>query len=156
MVPTLSLGATYAIILAAASVFLYLASGGLGSMVVPCARPTGRLRVLAADDDDFDLEMMRRLIGRVLPNADAVYAAGWEEALQLTADDAYFDIALLDLNMPGCDGAELAAELRSRHAARLIVAVTGVTPREGQVEGFDQVVEKGGLELALGRLKLAV
>lgn len=56
------------------------------------------------------------------------------------ADQANFDVVLLDLGLPNMDGYEVARQLRQEHGPRLqIVAVTGYEKDTGRLEdsGFD-------------------
>jgi PAS domain S-box-containing protein len=61
-------------------------------------------------------------------------AASAAEALQWVAQDEPFDVAILDMQMPQMDGAQLAAELRRQHpaAALPIVLLTSLGRRENE------------------------
>ncbi len=84
------------------------------------------LRILAADDNAQNL----RLIGLMLEDQPhrLVFATDGEEAVAL-AGARSFDMALLDLRMPGLDGFEAAKAIRERERAEnrartVIIAVT--------------------------------
>jgi CheY-like chemotaxis protein len=81
-------------------------------------------RILVVDDNRDALEMLTRL----LQDADHVVcsAADGHAALR-SLDEFQPEIALLDIGLPGMDGYELAARLRSdpRCSATRLVAITG-------------------------------
>ena len=81
-------------------------------------------RILIVDDDAEVAAMLARALARHGFESDAVSSA--EEALAL-AESTAFDAALLDLVMPGRDGAELAAELRKKIPGLPIGLLTGYT-----------------------------
>jgi DNA-binding response OmpR family regulator len=81
-------------------------------------------RILVVDDDAEVGSMLARALARHGFQIDAVRSA--EEALARAAATAY-DAALVDLVMPGRDGADLAAELRRRMPGIPIGILTGYT-----------------------------
>jgi CheY-like chemotaxis protein len=68
-------------------------------------------RVLIVDDSKLARMAVGRTLSGLRPDWERVEATNAEEALAL-ARQGSFDLALLDFNMPGRDGLELAAELR--------------------------------------------
>jgi CheY-like chemotaxis protein len=71
-------------------------------------------KVLIVDDSRLARMSIGRLLGTLRPEWTRIEAANAVEAVsQLTQTNP--DIALLDFNMPGRDGLELAAELRALH-----------------------------------------
>ena len=81
-------------------------------------------RILVVDDDPEIVRMLARSLSRHGFQIDATYSA--EEALSRVENTAY-DAALVDLVMPGRDGADLAAELRRRFPGLPIGLLTGYT-----------------------------
>jgi len=67
-------------------------------------------RVLVVDDSKLARMAVAKALDAIRPEWTRVEAANADEALGLVKSDA-FDIAILDFNMPGRDGLELAAEL---------------------------------------------
>jgi CheY-like chemotaxis protein len=78
-------------------------------------------RILIVDDSKLARMAVAKVLGALRPDWTRVEATNAEEALAL-AQQSSFDIALLDFNMPGRDGLELAADLR-RLAPDMPVAV---------------------------------
>jgi DNA-binding response OmpR family regulator len=79
-------------------------------------------RILIVDDDRSIGTMLKRSLARHGFAVDATSSA--EEALTL-ADTTSYDAALVDLVMPGRDGASLADELRRRIPGIPIGLLTG-------------------------------
>jgi CheY-like chemotaxis protein len=80
-----------------------------------------RLRFLMVDNDPA----IRRLVGHVLKSLGVELTSlddGRQAVETATTDD--FDLVLLDMEFPECDGFEIARELRHRGFRRPIVAVT--------------------------------
>jgi signal transduction histidine kinase/DNA-binding response OmpR family regulator/HPt (histidine-containing phosphotransfer) domain-containing protein len=85
---------------------------GLAAPGVPPSHPGGLdgRRLLVVDDNPTNLRILRHQLSRA--GADCVTAGGAEEALEL-ARGTGFDAAVVDLHMPGTDGARLAERLRA-------------------------------------------
>lgn len=84
----------------------------------------GPLRVLCVDDNPDVADSTADLLRMVGFDARACY--GGPAALAL-ADQFSPDVCLIDLNMPGMDGDELAGRLRARGAPAALVAVTAMS-----------------------------
>jgi CheY-like chemotaxis protein len=80
--------------------------------------------VLVVDDDALVADMLRRALGRRGFRIEAVSSP--EEALALAAHTP-FQAALVDLVMPGLDGADLAGQLRGLIPGLPIAVLTGYT-----------------------------
>ncbi|MBI2923721.1 MAG: sigma-54-dependent Fis family transcriptional regulator [Planctomycetes bacterium] len=80
------------------------------------------LRVLLVDDD----ETFRRTVGGALGKRgfEVTLAAGGEQAVS-QAREREFDVALVDLKMPGMDGLELLGRLRREQPELEVVVLTG-------------------------------
>lgn len=94
------------------------------------------LRVLVVDDEDLARLRLRGLVDECpLPKASVVgEAANVSQALVWLATQQC-DVLLLDIQMPGRDGTELAAELRGQERSPAIVFVTAHA--EHAVKAFD-------------------
>lgn len=84
------------------------------------------MRILIADDEKLILDDMKRDVEELLPDATVDAANGPEEALTLAGKSEY-DVAILDIDMPGMDGISLARKLISAHPAINIIFATGYT-----------------------------
>lgn len=97
---------------------------------VPGARAEARsrefagLRVLVAEDNDFN----RDLVTRVLTSAGAAVtqAMTGDAALEL-ARSQDFDIVIMDLHLPGMDGAETARRLRALGPDKRLIPIIALT-----------------------------
>ena len=67
-------------------------------------------RILVVDDSKLARMAVAKALTTLHPDWSRVEAANADEALALAKSDA-FDMAILDFNMPGRDGLQLAAEL---------------------------------------------
>ncbi|OGV66483.1 MAG: hypothetical protein A3K19_23200 [Lentisphaerae bacterium RIFOXYB12_FULL_65_16] len=90
------------------------------------------LRVLVIDDDESILILLRVLLGH---EGYSVTTAGSSEAAAviLRSPDADFDIAMLDINMPGRSGLELLEDLHQAAPAMVKLVMTGDASTENAV-----------------------
>lgn len=80
-------------------------------------------KLLIVDDSKLARMSVAKGLKALYPDWVRVEAANADEALALSRDDA-FDIALLDFNMPGRDGLELAGDLRRAHPAMPVAIIS--------------------------------
>ena len=78
--------------------------------------------VLLVDDSKLARIVAARTLAAVQPEWGKLEAANAEAALAAVAS-SQVGVALIDFNMPGRDGLELAAELRARHPDMPIAVV---------------------------------
>jgi CheY-like chemotaxis protein len=83
------------------------------------------LRVLMAEDEPLAAEVIEE--GLVEAGFEVLAANDGQEAVDLAANGAGFDLLLTDLRMPRLDGMELIARLRAERPD-LPVVVTGFPP----------------------------
>lgn len=90
------------------------------------SRPTDRVRVLLAEDDEDFRRLSARWLRRAFPNGEVVEVGNGQHALEELRRTP-FSLAVIDLHMPGLDGIELTAAIRGvDHAHKLpILVVTG-------------------------------
>lgn len=79
--------------------------------------------VLIVDDSKLARIVAGKTINALQPEWHRVEAANADEAMALVAE-RQIDVALLDFNMPGKNGLELAGDLRSLHPTMPIALIT--------------------------------
>jgi len=132
--------------------------------VDPLERPElSGVRVLLVDDHPVNLELLARQLGR--HGCAVTTAAGGPAALELLRGPggAEFDLALLDLIMPGMDGLELLSAIKA-DAARgglSVLMLTALDDPEAVVHaiklGADDVVPKpASTRLLLARIEASL
>jgi CheY-like chemotaxis protein len=70
------------------------------------------LAVLYVEDNLSNMELMRRILS-ISPNIKLIPAVNGDEAISL-ATDHHPDVIILDINLPGMDGYEVAEILRNQ------------------------------------------
>ncbi len=92
-------------------------------------------RILIVEDEAAIREFEAINLKRV--GYDTVEAGSGEEALDIYDNDAIgFDIALLDISMPGMDGFQLCKELRRRSVNLGIIMLTARTQEMDKISGL--------------------
>ena len=93
-------------------------------------------RALLVDDNETNRRILRlQLEGAGMHCIDV---AGGADALAVLAGGARFDVAVLDMHMPGMDGQQLAERIRARPGARLpLVLLTSLSSRPETAGLFD-------------------
>jgi CheY-like chemotaxis protein len=89
------------------------------------------LRVLMAEDELLAAEVIEEALTEA--GFEVLAANDGQEALDLAAKGADFDLLLTDLKMPRLDGKELIARLRARRPDLPVVVMTGFPPPNGVV-----------------------
>lgn len=91
-------------------------------------------KILVVEDEvairEFEVINLRRV------GYETVEAGSGEEALQIYEEQGDFDIALLDISMPGMDGLTLCKELRRRSPALGIIMLTARTQEMDKISGL--------------------
>ena len=82
------------------------------------------MRVLAVDDKAMPRKVLVRAIEEAAPEAEVAACANASEVLAL-ADLPTYDVAFVDVNMPGKNGIELAQELKRINPRINIIFATG-------------------------------
>ena len=92
------------------------------------------MKILIADDERLIVDDLSREVLELYPEAEIDGVTGAARALEL-AGEKHYDVALLDIDMPGTDGLTLARRLISVWPAINIIFVTGY--REYALEAHD-------------------
>ena len=102
-------------------------------------------RILVVEDNPLNLKLVRDVLGAA--GYDVVSATSGEDGLRMAAEHPP-DLVLMDLQLPGIDGAETMRRLRDGTLADYVpvVAVTAFAMAEDQANatraGFDGYLEK--------------
>ncbi|MFC1614377.1 PAS domain S-box protein [Gemmatimonadota bacterium] len=107
-----------------------------------------RNHILAVDDYPDNLLVLRKLIGKYLPDCEVMTATGAREGLEMVAERP-FDVILLDVQMPEMDGIEMCRRLKSdertAHIPIILMTAYMITPEqkaEGLNAGADDFITK--------------
>lgn len=87
------------------------------------------MRVLFVDDEPMILKSLALCLRRDRPDWDCTFAPGGEEALR-ELGRGEFDAVVVDMRMPGMNGAELLSRVRAEHPSAARVVLTGHAERE--------------------------
>ena len=79
--------------------------------------------VLIVDDSKLARIVAGKAVNALQPEWERVEAANADQAMAVMAE-RHIDVALLDFNMPGRDGIELAGEMRALRPAMPIAVIT--------------------------------
>lgn len=79
--------------------------------------------ILIVDDSRVARLSLRRMVLGLLPDAEIVEAGSADDAVA-AAEGQVIDMALIDFNMPGRNGLELAEDLTVRHPESRMAMVT--------------------------------
>jgi CheY-like chemotaxis protein len=90
-----------------------------------------RMRILAVDDDDIILEILKETLGQAGYHDLQVAGSGAEALSMLSQADADFDCLLLDIQMPEMDGIELCRRIRTHpeHQRTPILMITAMSDK---------------------------
>jgi len=83
------------------------------------------MRILLADDHPLFAEALQALIARSLPQASLTAVADLDQAHQVLAGSPPFDLAILDLHMPGANGFAGLETTLKRFPKTPVVVISG-------------------------------
>jgi HD-like signal output (HDOD) protein len=86
-------------------------------------------RILFVDDEPNVLGGLQRMLRSMRHEWEMAFAGSGKEAL-VALDRESFDVVVTDMRMPGIDGAELLAEVMSRHPKTVRIILSGHSDRE--------------------------
>jgi CheY-like chemotaxis protein len=112
-------------------------------------RPALRARVLAVDDQQSFLAVLRDVLGRTDRLEWVGEADSGEMAIEM-AEQLEPDVVLLDVRMPGLGGIEASRRIKARYPSTLVILISTVhpdeLPLEQRISGTDAVIWKSQLE----------
>ena len=88
------------------------------------------MKILLVDDHVLFRDGMRCLLRRLGANTEIMDADDFAAALMAAENHPDLDLALLDLNLPGAEGASLVKQFRACHPAIPLVVVSGEDRRD--------------------------
>lgn len=102
--------------------------------------------ILVVDDQPEDADLLGMVFELTFPHAKVCVAYGGRDALERASKDAP-DVAVLDIEMPGMDGVELANAIRTAFPTNtpLLVALSGNLLRLSELQHtatFDYLLSK--------------
>jgi DNA-binding NtrC family response regulator len=90
-----------------------------------------KIKLLLVDDE---IKFLRSIAERLaLKNFDVITASNGEEAIT-SAEKGLFDVAVVDFQMPGMDGAQVLKALKDKHTYLEIIMLTGHATVDSAVE----------------------
>ena len=85
------------------------------------------MRILAADDEELQLNKLKKAILDVVPEAELITFTKPSAILNWAKQEEYIDIAFLDIEMGSATGIEIATKLKEYNNELNIIFVTGFT-----------------------------
>lgn len=88
------------------------------------------MKILLVDDHALFRDGMRYVLRKLDEHAEIMDAGNFSDGLDLARDNPDLDLVLLDLNMPGSDGAASVKLFHTRHPDVPLVVVSGTDQRD--------------------------
>jgi len=108
---------------------------------------SGKIKVLIAEDSSVILNLTKKILE--FQNCEIYSAKNGQMVLEMLAGE-HFNVVLMDINMPGMDGIECTAAIRSlgdpKKSSVPIIAITGnarnYSMEEFKAQGFTDFLQK--------------
>lgn len=101
---------------------------------MPCGAKEKMKKILVVEDEISIREMIALNLERAQYEVSAVGSA--EDALDLVAAGGEYDVALLDIMLPGMNGFSLCEQLRREHARMGIIILSAKTQEKDKIGGL--------------------
>ena len=92
------------------------------------------MNLLIADDENLELKVLEKTVKKYFVDELEIFTAGNGRKASQICDEVRPDIALLDIEMPGMNGIELAKYIKEKYADCIIIFITAY-------DRFDYVIE---------------
>lgn len=99
------------------------------------------MKILIADDHALFRDGMRYVLQQLGDEVEIIEAANFPEALRRMEVNPKFDLVLMDLSMPGSEGATSVRQFHHRYPDAVIVVISGLDHREE----IERVMESGAV-----------
>jgi DNA-binding NarL/FixJ family response regulator len=99
------------------------------------------MKILIADDHALFRDGMRYVLQQLGDEVEIIEAANFPEALRRMEVNPKFDLVLMDLSMPGSEGAASVRQFHHRYPDAVIVVISGLDHREE----IERVMESGAV-----------
>jgi len=109
----------------------------------PAPKPAPGAKILVVDDSEEVREVLRELLSR---HGYTVVTCPDGESGLVELESRTFDVAMVDLGLPGINGLEVASRLKARWPATQVALMTGygdrMGPEDAHAKGVDFVLAK--------------
>lgn len=116
-----------------------------------------RLRVLVVDDE---IDFLEAFVDRLkMRDIDVFGVESGEKAIELL-DKQNFDVAILDVKMPGMDGIETLREMKRKMPLMEVIMLTGHASVESGIEGmklgaYDYIIKPADIDELMEKMRKA-
>lgn len=94
------------------------------------------MRILIADDHDLVRDGLKPILMKLGPEVSILESSNFPDALELANQNSDIDLVVLDLRMPGMDGANGIAVFRQHHANMRVMIMSGYYRRRDVVDAL--------------------
>jgi DNA-binding NarL/FixJ family response regulator len=117
------------------------------------------LRVLLVDDHVLIREALRGVLEDLRGDANIWEASNYCEAIELIEQHSHFDLVVLDLTLPDCDGFAMLAELRERCPSTAVIVLSASCEHSHMTRALElgaagYIPKSTGRDVMLGALRL--
>jgi DNA-binding NarL/FixJ family response regulator len=94
------------------------------------------MQILIADDHDLVRDGLKPILMKLGPEVSILECANFPDALELANQNSDIDLVVLDLRMPGMDGANGVAVFRQHHPNTRVLIMSGYYRRRDVVDAL--------------------
>lgn len=94
------------------------------------------MNLLIADDENLELKVLEKTVKKHFVDELEIFTAGNGRKASQICDEVKPDIALLDIEMPGMNGIELAKYIKEKYAECIIIFITAYDRFEYAIEAI--------------------
>lgn len=94
------------------------------------------MNLLIADDENLELKVLEKTVKKHFVDELEIFVAGNGRKASQICDEVKPDIALLDIEMPGMNGIELAKYIKEKYANCIIIFITAYDRFEYAIEAM--------------------